>query len=223
MRRVLLAALAFTLMVGGPATADHGGVHPTFGQARTYFSCVDGDAMKVQNASTPIPWSAEAPARSVQQGAGCGFADVGAVYNDSGSGGELDPVYAGDITGNLTNLTVESWILGPTPDEALFGDFPLFVWLRVDGADVFYGPEEVVATIATSESGLSHKVEFTLSGLEKYFAAEDGAGAATRRVEVSIAPWYLYAWSTWAWGSSEVPAGITFNDASPSTANYVVP
>lgn len=79
-RLTLLGAVAILVALAAPASAV-----PTFRSETVYFHCTG--STKVSNAnnaasdSTPTTWNTTAPAQSVQQGAGCGAIDLGAVRN----------------------------------------------------------------------------------------------------------------------------------------------
>jgi hypothetical protein len=200
-----------------PAAAEHGGIHPTFAEEQVFFKCVG--ANKVQNFDAPAPWDTEPPAGSVQDGAGCGSVEVGQVDG-------MEFAAAGEAGGNLRDMTVEVYIL---PFTVPFTN-PVVadpeVWLNVDL--VIDGQQILNPAIVTelpweeTNSGVTQKVEFTVTGLNAWFATEDGDGEEVREVQLTIGFDFPGETSTWVWDTTEVPAGITFNDTSPSS-NMIAP
>jgi hypothetical protein len=205
---VVGAALA---LAAAPAAADHNGIHPTFRQEQVYFKCVGPN--KVQNFDAPAPWETTPPAGSVQDGEGCGVVDVGELEG-------LEFAATGDAVGNLTNLTIELYVM---PFTVPFTN-PVVadpeVWLNVDL--VIDGQQILNPAIVTqvpweeTNSGVTQKVEFTVLGLGAWFATEDGDGEQVREVQLTVSHDFPVEVGSWVWDTTEVPAGITFNDQTPS-------
>ena len=235
MRRHVTAAVLIGMVAGiaGPAAADHGGIHPTFAETRTYFHCVGPN--KVQNLDGPAPWDTTAPTQSVEQGAGCGVVDPGLLINEEeNTGFNFDTPFAGEATGNLSNMTVELWLLGHTNYSPVNGTLNVAVSLNVDGEALLTDAEVADIPLQTSSTGASHKLEFTIQGLGQAtevedesgnvidvvtsgYATEDGDGTTVREVELLVSTWYIDEVAGFVWDTTEVPSGITFNDATPAS------
>lgn len=226
---VLLPLIAGGLTAGGAAAeTPDGAVAPAFAESSVFFRCTGGDAMKVQNASGPVGWTAEAPTRSVTAGAGCGFGDVGELYNaaDASRAPEAepyDPVFEGTMTGNLKSVTADLYLLGTTNEIAAFGGtMSLFVWLAVDGKTVYYGPDVVEVPAEAVNDGRGQRLRFRLTDLDGVLPVEPGNGTTEHTVTLSVAPWYTDDNAAWAWDTVEVPAGLVFNDDEPGAVDVRV-
>jgi hypothetical protein len=220
MRRTTVLAIIMLLSVGAiPAAAQDAA--PEYAEQSVFFRCVGGQTAKVQNQSSPTPWGAERPTQSVRDGAGCGFVDVGREYNDGPSSGQWDPVYSGKVKGNIRNLTADVHLLGHGNETLIYDEMTLFIWLVVDGVSLYYGPDPVTVPHVAENSGATQRLSFSLTGLERFIQAEPGLGQKEHTVELTVAPWFGDEVIPWVWGTTEVPAGITFNDAT--LAPTVVP
>jgi hypothetical protein len=215
----IFAALAVAVPAGASgATPDK----PTFREEANWFLCTGGDTAKVQNNLYPTRWSEQRPTRSVQTGAGCGFADAAVLRNTQPTGGPADFGAVGSFEGNLKNITVELHLLGTGPYMELFGNANARVWLTIDGRDIIGnadngGVDFDDLPIETSSTGASKKLEFTIQGLPEDLAQELGDGTKVRDVTLTVGSIYLdEAAYGWVWGTTEVPAGITFNDPTPA-------
>lgn len=236
------AATVLLIAVSGPASATHSGIHPTFKENNAYFHCVGGDAMKIQNLNYPNPFDANAPTRSAADGAGCGMADPANLINTMSSGGPADSSFAGISTGNLKNMTVEMYLLGNYTYGPVTGDIELDVWLTIDGEEYLH-PDAATVTppLEETNSGATQKVEFTITGIgsakditdadgnvidveTKGLATEDGDGLQEREIGLTVrmAGYVDYVASVWVFDTEEVPAGITFNDATPAATKLPV-
>lgn len=230
--KVASLALAAT-MFAVPAAAED--LPPEAVSLNTYFHCV-GD-VKVLNALTvqePPSWDENAPAKSVQEGAGCGFADPG---SRTGTNQEnvYDAVFKGFHAGNLDAMTVRLHDMGVGPART-GAEQTLGVRVSVDGASMFgtYLPaaspldavlgaptlvpatKEVKVKPVASATGASQVVEFTITGLG--FMEQPGAGDLEREVLVTVNSLSEQA-SAWVMDTTEVPSGITFNPATPAAAS----
>lgn len=207
-------ALLLALALGAPAVADHGGIHPTFRNERTYFHCA-GDT-KSQNLSVALgdvpSWDTNEPPGSVEDGEGCGFHDPLLNANVPGP----YPFYAvweGTFTGNLRDLAVEVHRLLPQSGATFPNRFVLN--LQVDGESRYSG--DINLTPEESSSGASHRMLFTLQGLG--YATEDGDGTQERTIRLTLTS-YNETQSIWVFDTTEVPAGITFNPAASQGTVY---
>lgn len=225
-------AVAALLLSALPAAAED--LPPEAVALDTYFHCT-GDS-KVLNALTlqdPPSWDANAPAQSVQDGAGCGFADPG---SRTGTNQEnvYDAVFKGYHAGNLDSLTVRLYDMGVGPART-GAEQTLGVRLSVDGVSMFNtilpaaspldlvlgapvpvpATTEVKVTPVAVNDGATQYAEFTVTGLG--FMEQPGAGDLEREVLVTVNSLSEQA-SAWVMDTTEVPAGITFNDATPAAS-----
>jgi hypothetical protein len=102
-RRTVLRGLlgvGLVMALAGPAAADHGGIHPTFREERAYIHCAGPTKVHNVNIITdgPAPWDTEAPTQSVQEGAGCGAFDAGALRGTNQEN-IYDAVFRGEFAG----------------------------------------------------------------------------------------------------------------------------
>ncbi|HEX9823397.1 MAG TPA: hypothetical protein VGB51_03270 [Actinomycetota bacterium] len=232
---VLLAAL------GAPASATHGGIHPTFRSERVYFHCTG--ATKLYNINYWISesntgWSTTPPAQSVQEGAGCGGLEYGGFTNEA-----YDVVFEGTFTGNLRDMTIDvhQLLLG-NARQATTETLRLNAW--IDGVPIFpvgtqptNGRTVTVAPVRSS-SGASERFLFSITNLgfaRDIFdadgklidvetggvALEDGDGSAEHTFLLYLGTHgnttsadLKTKLGAWVWDTTEVPSGITFN---PST------
>lgn len=240
MRRIALL-LSFVLVLSTvavlPAGATHGSVHPTFRSEEVWFHCT-GDT-KVYNVnwtlglgseSTYMPWDTTAPAGSVADGAGCGSFDLGGITNPV-----YDPVFRGYFTGNLRDLTVRLHHL-VLSNRRNGQPVDITVQAVIDGVNLFPGDgKSVQVTPTPANSGATEQFEFSITnigiandildeagniiGVETGGAAyEDGDGAEEHELTLFVGLTEYPEPGLWAWDSTEVPSGITFNPEAPAAA-----
>jgi hypothetical protein len=91
--------------------------------------------------------------------------------------------------------------------------------LAIDGVTLL---ELATRTAVLSEnSGVTNRVEFSIVGLRPLFSEEAGNGTTERTVTLTVgAP--RESPSFWVWGTTEVPAGITFNPLSPAGTRFEI-
>ncbi len=211
MRRPMLAALSaiLVLALAGPATADHGGIHPTLRTEQSFFHCV-GDT-KVQNVSFyqgQVPsWNTTPPAGSVQAGHGCGYYEP-LITNALPV--PFDAVWQGTFTGNLRDLTIELHRLLPAQGATVPNR--LTVAVLIDGEERLNN-NNVTVTPVPSSNNASQSARITLTGLG--YETEDADGTQQRTIRIQVGSWNETQ-SAWVFDSTEVPAGITFNPATPT-------
>ena len=161
--------------LAGPASA-YTGIQPTFATSNVYFHCT-GDT-KLENVnwvetlgdeSSYTKWDANPPTQSVQSGAGCGALDEGQTTNEV-----YDPVFQGEFTGNLRDLTVHlhEFLFGNTRQGATQ---PLRVYAEVDGIPIFprgnyegngaYDGRGFTVTPVSENMGATDLVEFTITNI----------------------------------------------------------
>lgn len=209
----LCTAVAVLLALAVPASADHGEVHPTFRGERVYFHCAD--QVKVQNAAyaqKKVPsWNTTAPAQSFTAGAGCGYYEnaVGGWLGANET--TLDSAWEGTFSGNVDSITVELHNLGVTASRATRSHEMRFS-LFIDGKQVNTDRDGVTVTPVTSSTRASERVSFTIAGIG--LNAEGGDGTLSRRFRL-VARSLSEQQSAWVWDATEVPAGLTFNPATP--------
>jgi hypothetical protein len=247
MARHSLLAGVLILLAAAPASATHGGIHPTFREERVYFHCTG--PTKLYNVNRLVltqpyitTWNATPPSQSVQQGAGCGGVEFGGFSNDV-----YDVAFQGTFTGNVRDLTIEihQLLLGNARTAATetlrlnawIDDKPLFP----PGTQPTNG-RTVTVTPVRSSSGASEKFVFSITnigyandvkdaqgnviGVQRGGAAlEDGDGTEEHTFLLYIG---THGNSTdadvktklgaWAWDTTEVPSGITFNPGTLAAA-----
>jgi hypothetical protein len=193
-----------------PATADeHEEIVPLYRAEQVYFQCHGGDEEKNQNLYDTWPWSLNAPSRSVTDGAGCGYINSGAAGNA--------PTFEGEFTGNLRDLRVEMHIFPSFvhPLSLTAGEIDLAVTLVVDGEVIADGTlTGVPAELESGNFETTQTVVFGIDGLDEHFGVEDGFGSITRSISLSVGTANPAEIVDWVWQTSEVPAGITFNQAA---------
>jgi hypothetical protein len=204
-RLVAVLSIVAVVFAVSPAAADHGDIHPTFRQERTYFQC-QSQQVKVDNVQatqgTLATWSTTAPAGAfLGQGDGCGSFEPTARSN---GGVALDTQWKGSFTGNLTALTVEIHDLSHRARTPLGPNANLIATLWVDDEQLITG--DVKPAPIESSTGASHSYKFSLANLG--LASEEGDGTQVRNYRLELRARDA---NIWAWGASEVPSGITFN------------
>ena len=157
-----------------PASATHGGIHPTFKRDDVWFHC-NGET-KIYNVnwlaaaggeSAYVPWDRTPPTTSVAGGAGCGGIDVGWVTNEV-----YDVVFQGTFTGNLRDLTVRihEFLVNQTRESATQR---MRVYAEIDGLPIFpQGSTEgawegraFTVTPVEDNSGATDLYEFSITNL----------------------------------------------------------
>jgi hypothetical protein len=230
--RLSLVAAGLVLVLAGPASATHGGIHPTFRNETVYFHCTG--PTKISNLNNinaqGQAWDTNAPTQSVQQGAGCGAIDFGAVRN----AGLVDGYFKGKFTGNLRDLTlrVHNLLLGRarnTPQLTV-----KISELEIDGALVVDNLTANVTPVVSS-TGASELVELSITGIGSAtevkdangnvidvqtsgLATEDGDGTTVHDITIYLDTDPNQQQSAWVWDTTEVPSGIVFNPPTLAAA-----
>ena len=173
--RLLAGVTVLAVIAVSPASATHGGIHPTFREESVYFHCNGPTKVHQVNWTLAVAgsggtssyptWDTTAPAQSVEEGAGCGALDWGGTTNQVYSA-----VFHGPVTGNLRDLTVRvhNLLLGNARGSEvetlrLGGD--------IDGVPIFppgAQPDNgrtVTVEPVPSETGASEMFEFTITNL----------------------------------------------------------
>jgi hypothetical protein len=170
-------------------------------------------------------WGPDAPEQSVAEGAGCGSADSPLMQQTPGN--LYDATWEGTFTGALDSMTLHLHNIYAGP--ARLGEpFQLKVRLFVNGRDQF-GEDgaDVAVTAVRSDTGLSELIELTISDIGLVAPTDE-----TRRQRITLVvhggtprhtgPTVTDTTSAWVWGTTEVPAGITFNPEEPAEAEVSV-
>lgn len=175
-RPLVLALILGSVAVAAPASADHGGIHPTFKPSTVYFHCNGTTKLYQANFTTdPIlfgsdaaaGWNASPPSQSVLDGGGCGGTDFGWVVNEI-----ADPVFHGTFRGNLRDMTVRiyDFILANTRESA---DQRMWVYAEVDGVPIFpkgltegsYDGRKFLVTPERLNEGATDFYEFSITNI----------------------------------------------------------
>lgn len=215
MTRLLRSALLVCLVLAAavPASAT---TTSTLRTERVYFECPDANKARLVNnlQGDYDGWSTDAPAESVQQGAGCGTSST--LFNDEQLSGTWDDTF----TGNLDSMTVEVHVidagLARHPSDPGYAVFP-YLW--IDGERVLDPAESIRVQSVRSATQASTMLRFTITGIDR--AEEDGDGETERTIKLQVG-------GTAGWngvivqGTTEVPSGITFNPAEPEATTIKV-
>lgn len=246
MARPSLVASILVLLVAAPATATHGGIHPTFREERVYFHCTG--PTKLYNANYLVPnqsitrWNTFPPSGSLQGGAGCAGLDYGLYSNAA-----YDVAFGGTFTGNVRDMTVEiSQLLLGRARTATTEALRIFAW--IDDKPLFpegTQPDDgrtVVVTPVPSADGTTEKFVFSIRNIGFATETKDSqgnvtgvktGGAALENGEGNMEHDFLLLIGThgdqdtdvktklgsWAWDTIETPSGITFNPPTLAPAN----
>lgn len=214
----------------------------------TYYLSCDGTIEgKVKDPLNPVRMTPTAPSGSFTAGDGCGMAEAGDV---TGSSPEsiYDLAVNDRVTTTIDSLTVELHSIYAAQQRAELQDVRLSVRLTIDGKSpagngVNSGTTgdiaspvafEIDVTPVKSSTGLSEKMEFTITDLGAMFpelnddprnrhmvgltvdwVGEDLARAWTPAASATARN-HAYA-GAWVWGATEVPASLTFNGAARGT------
>lgn len=222
--RSLPVRLAVTLgLAAGAALAAPAGAEtscfqpvadgPEFCTQQVWFTTGDSKAGNLAAAgATGYPsWSTEAPTQSVAQGAGGGYATMGAPRQLNG---ESDPamgaLFKGTFTGDLENLAVTMYLFAPGRDSAAgwYGG----VDVVVDGTVVHTADADGIPL--TSGGNAVQKVDFAVQGLHKWItkAGLETGPDVVHEVELFVTSYALASTTALiVYGTTEVPSSMTFN------------
>jgi hypothetical protein len=180
-----LSALILVLILAVPASAVHGGKHPTFSTRTTYFHCNGQTKLYQANwlaegtaPSSYVPWDTSPPPGSVSDGNGCGGLDTGGGTNELG-----DPVFQGTFTGNVRDMTVRIYDL-VTANARQGTTQRLKVYAEIDGTPLFptgttegaYEGRTLTVTPERRNSGATDYYEFTITNIGFANEIRDDAG-----------------------------------------------
>lgn len=157
------------------------------------------------------------PAGSVSGGNGGGYVATQALDND---GDLLEAEFSGTFTGVIDSLDVDLHTLAGTESNQQ-GNLSLRVNLTVDGIPLFAGdlidvPSEVEE--ASAAGSLRHGFAITgiASMLDRYNFANDAD--TTHEVLLEVGVHYTNHVVVFAFDTTEVPGGITFNAIEPDAS-----
>jgi hypothetical protein len=208
---VTIALAAMTVMLfGGPASATHGGPHPTYRAETDYFQCLASHRLQnVGRDNGEIPtWGLTAPTQTLQDGGGCvQYENLGTTTGSYTSPSDL--VIQGTFMGNLKTITFEVYLANV--QSATIAPGTADANLLIDGEPVHTATQ----TVFTQETaGNIKKMVFSYTKLDPRFGQEDGDGLIEREI--------LFQWGSYneqqnlfAWGATDAPSKIIFN---PTTA-----
>jgi hypothetical protein len=218
-RRILGTLLALGL-VGAPATAEDEVFVPNLRTEQVWFHC-EGDTKVHDSVSNgAIGWDTTAPTQSVTAGAGCGSVDNPVHGNNQVS--VQDAHFGGFYDGNLDTMTVELHNIYVGAARAQ-GPLTFNIRLAVDGTPILgEAGKDVSVSPVRSATGASEMVKFTIAGIgltdalnnlehDVLMTVTGGAPANDAAVPIRDTA------SGWVYDSTEVPAGIVFNPATPES------
>ena len=212
-RRFLVALIAALSAISLLATAALAGDEPEFIEQRVWTQCsgttpVGNVNLQVFGEPTPT-WSTDEPATSVTDGDGCGVVDPAFLIDTDpqNNGGAADLSWTGTYTGNLDTIEVEAHFLGQLP---LNDTFTTQLW--IDGAEKTPGETQVQVIQQASETGASSSVRFAFNSIGLIDDYE-GPGTVEHTITLRLRASYVDTATAvaWVWGTTEVPAGLTFN------------
>jgi hypothetical protein len=213
---VALAAV-MVMTFGAPASATHGGPHPTFKNQTEYFQCLAGN--RVQNVprnSGAVPtWGPTAPTAALAAGGGC-VQYENLLTNTGSFTSPWDLAFEGTYTGNLKQLTFEIYLAnGPS---ASIGEGTANATLLIDGEAVHTATQ---TTFTPEAAGDIKKIVFSYTKLDKRFGLEDGDGTTERQIGISWGS-FNEQQNLFAWGATDAPSKIVFNPATTPGMKFPV-
>jgi len=210
MRKGIGASIAIAAVMvatfGAPASATHGGIHPTFRVEENFFKCLASN--KVQNVGRnqgEIPtWNTTAPTQALTAGGGCVQYENLLTHNNTTQSTE-DLVFVGTFTGNLDSLKIElnlAHVSSFAASEIYFGISNLYVDGELMHTSDFFNFPTVNTSDATDK--------FTFSYTDLNFDDEDGDGTIEREVQLTVSS-ANEEQVAWLWDATDAASTITFN------------
>ena len=152
------------------------------------------------------------PAGSVSGGNGGGYLATQALGQDPDL---LEAQFSGTFTGVLDRMDIDLHQLVATEDE-LQGEVTIQVIVEVAGAEIVNFDEVVVPTVVEEASAAgSTRADFAITDLaarfEQFGGALPNAPDTTHEVTLKIRENWSDNVAVWAFDTTEVPGGITFN------------
>jgi len=211
----IAVAAVMVATFGAPASATHGGIHPTFRVEQDYFKCLASN--KLQNVGRnqgEIPgWSTTAPTAALSGGGGCVQYENLLTHNNTNQSTD-DLVFLGTFTGNLDSLNIElhlAHLSSSALSEGWFGISNLYVdGELLHASDFFTFPTE-------NTSDVTDKIRFSYTDLN--YDVEDGDGTIEREVQLTIQS-ANEEQTAWLWDATDAPAGLVFNSTTKAPLNF---
>lgn len=148
------------------------------------------------------------PAGSVATGNGGGYVATQALGNDEGL---TEVVFTGEVTGVVDVVDVDLHILASNEDAVLGGQ-TVTVELMI-GDEVYEVASEVsLPTREAPAANAARQIDFAFTGLASQFS--DLAYDTVRDVTLSVRSTFTDAAVVFAFDTTEVPGGISFNPAT---------
>lgn len=227
----LLLCLALATVWAVPATAaDAACTDPETGQLvlteqQTYIHQAQTKAGNLGAVgATDFPsWNETAPAQSVQQGAGGGYAApygagfVEDYYEETGL------TLKGTFSGCLDTMLFELYAFLPTNRTGISGSlaespFNGYVTLDVDGKQVAFPAEVEMATTPNPRGSATYRLRFAYTGIHAAMTRAGLDPAAEHEIRFNVVPRYLNTSNAlFVYDTTEVPAGILFNGVPDDT------
>jgi hypothetical protein len=210
-------AAVVVMMFGAPASATHGGPHPTYRLVTDHFQCLEGN--RVQNVGRNnglIPtWGPTAPTQALAAGGGC--VQYENILTNTGSyTSPWDLAFEGTFTGNLKTITFELY-LANVPTASVPEGYANAT-LLIDGEPVHTATE---TTFTPTAAGDIKKIVFSYTKLETRFGQEDGDGVIERQIGFSWSS-FNEQQNLFAWGATDAPSKIVFNPATAASRKFPV-
>jgi hypothetical protein len=233
----LLAGLFVAAFAGQASAGTPGTLYPPqFRNQQVYFHCAG--STKLGNVSLAaenvIPsWNTTAPNASIQSGAGCGTEDINgvAVVVDPQEN-PTDGVWKGTFVGNLDQMTVGVYDFLTVGTAQTDGVGAVGVRLNIDGEDLTGdGTDTNDVNAVSTNSGATWRYDFSITNIGFVEPNEDvdgdGIGDNPFGVEEHTLTLTVDGYNPdqnmlgmWAYDTTEVPSGITFNP--PTLAATVI-
>ena len=210
-------AAVLVMTFGAPASATHGGPHPTFRLETDHFQCLSSN--RVQNVGRnngEVPtWGPTAPTQALAAGGGC-VQYENLLSNADTYTSPWDLAFQGTFTGNLKALTFEIYLAnGPSVS---IGEGTANATLLIDGEAVHTATQ----TAFTPEpAGDIKKIVFSYTKLETRFGLEDGDGTIEREIGISWGS-FNEQQNLFAWGATDAPSKVVFNPATTPGMKFPV-
>lgn len=202
---------------GAPASATHGGPHPTFREEANFFECMAGNRIQnVGRLNGQMPtWSTTAPTQALTAGGGCVQYENLLTTTDSVTG-PYDLAFTGTSTGNLKTVSIDMYFQN-TP-QASVPEYLANANLLIDG-EVVHTATQFTFPVATE--GDLKKLTYHYTRLDKRFATEDGDGTQEREITIALSS-YNEEQMLFLWGATDAASKITFNAAATPGTKLLV-
>lgn len=190
--RALLAGIALglaALTLAAPAQAT---------TRNFYFLCTGAAPLQTTNV-TAYNWSATAPTKSYQEGAGCGWADP-FVKGTNQPNALYDAAFGGLYRGEIERIDLTLYAPGLSGNP-LAAPKTIDVSVRVGGVEVAAFPKLEGTQDAGPNQGIS-KYTWTLDHLGIKATSDD------KQIVIAVAQYWSDDTGGWLLGTKEVPSGV---------------